>query len=584
MHVKDTVKVDKVGSTIDAQMILIFQILENPNLSREQKVQQFNQLIAQGQVGSPEFVDLYKNSIEKELAKADTPLNEDQIKKLEGMLQDKALEDKAKERNLNPSEILIEEIRGIVTTTQLQNIINTGLKLKQRTGNGFQGFEPPTYEQAEKLYDIYKGNFNCFTPDGELMSGILSPDGSSFNFAGLDIISDYAQKNNIEMRGLSFVWHHKFPGVLEKISQDEERAGNDPSKAIQGIFREYTAQYSNKGYNCYAWDILNEIAYDDGVRTEGEEQAGYENRIFRDSKWAMAIPIEEDERTEFMSKADIALAKGEPFSERDREYLALYINLLEIARESAPNEKFYINEFHLENPQKRENFLKIIRAIRTYEQASGKTLIDGVAYQCHINTDTKLQEVENAIIGLEEINKDFPEKPLDIQISELDISHMRNEGSLEEKRKESPEIEEYTPEVKQEEDKKQANLYDGVFDIVNRHSNNMSLVSFWGPADNLSCANHIYGYGKMAHATLIDENYEVKSCVREYERNSKEERAETSPKAYFTKEDISRAAEDIDREEVPGVVRPIVLEEQKGQEQEKNVSVRSSNSVGSYVR
>jgi len=401
------------------------------------------------------------------------------------------------------------------------------------------------------------------------------------------------------MRGLSFVWHDNFPEGLEKIKQNEERAGKDPAEAIQDIFRSYITAYGNKGYDCYAWDILNEIAYDSKVVTEGENK-GIQGRVFRDSKWTMAIPTGE-ERKDFLKKSDIALKKeetsneqnretagerdGKPFDERDREYLALYINLLEIARESAPNEKFYINEFHLENPQKRENFLKIIRAIRTYEQATGKTLIDGVAYQCHINTDIDVHEVENAIIGLEEINEEFkkakpneelkrikPLEPLDIQISELDIAHSRNEGKANEAK------EEYTLKILQEENEKQAKLYTGIFDMVNRHKS-ISLLSLWGPADNLNFANRSYANGEMAHATLIDENYEVKSFVREYEKDS-QGKAETKPKKFFTRKDLIDATKNVDRVEVSDVLHPIVSEEQKGQEQEKNVSVRRSSSIG----
>ncbi|NYI97016.1 endo-1,4-beta-xylanase [Streptomonospora nanhaiensis] len=99
--------------------------------------------------------------------------------------------------------------------------------------------------------------FNAATPENEMKWDTTEPSRGNFQFGQADQFMDFAQANNMKVRGHTLVWHSQLPSWVSdrSWSQAELRTVmNDHIDAVAGRYR---------GEIAY-WDVANEIFLEDG--------------------------------------------------------------------------------------------------------------------------------------------------------------------------------------------------------------------------------------------------------------------------------------------------------------------------------
>jgi endo-1,4-beta-xylanase len=179
---------------------------------------------------------------------------------------------------------------------------------------------------------IYKetiqNEFNIIVAENAFKWDAVRPSRTTFNFTDTDALVNFAQANNMKIRGHTLVWHSQLPGWLTSgaFTRDE---------VIQ-ILREHILTFVGRYAGVvWAWDVVNE-AIDDSAN-------------LRNSFWLQKIGPE-------------------------------YIRLaFEFAREADPNARLYYNDYSIEGLNaKSEAVYNLVRDLKNQGAP-----IDGVGWQMH---------------------------------------------------------------------------------------------------------------------------------------------------------------------------------------------------------
>lgn len=212
-----------------------------------------------------------------------------------------------------------------------------------------------------------KKHFNSITAGNEMKpeSVLRAPD--TYDFTIADAFLDFAQKNNIAVRGHTLVWHNQTPDWFFKDDSGNLLKKDQLLARLKKHIYTVVGRYKGK---IYAWDVVNEAI--DETQPDG----------YRRSTWYKICG------PEYIEKAFIW------------------------AHEADPNAKLYYNDYNTEVPQKRMFIYNMIKNMK----AKGVP-IHGVGLQCHINVDNPtVEEIEETIKLFSTI------QGLEIQITELDMS------------------------------------------------------------------------------------------------------------------------------------------------------------------
>lgn len=240
----------------------------------------------------------------------------------------------------------------------------------------FYGLENITYEDTLKIYDNVIKNVDCITPEMEgkmrftikkdapiIVNGEVNKD--AFDFSYLDIVAEFARKNNMQMRMHNIIWHNDFLENFKDLSPEEIY------KFLDVYMKEISDRYSDV---LYSVDVLNEIA----SNNEGE--------VLRDSPWKNKL--------------------GDNY----------FIEVLKIAKNTFKNIDLYYNDYGEQHKDKRDNIMNVVKMIKEVEEEEGITLLDGIALQSHYSVQTTDNEIKDAYRDLMTLGKK-------LQVSELDVTN-----------------------------------------------------------------------------------------------------------------------------------------------------------------
>lgn len=100
--------------------------------------------------------------------------------------------------------------------------------------------------------------FNLLTPETAMKMSVLRPTRETFNFTDADFIVDFAQANDMQVRGHPLVWHNQLPQWLEQgtFSRDE---------LIEILQEHITTLVGRYQGRVAIWDVVNEAVNEDGT-------------------------------------------------------------------------------------------------------------------------------------------------------------------------------------------------------------------------------------------------------------------------------------------------------------------------------
>ena len=142
----------------------------------------------------------------------------------------------------------------------------------------FGDIDKMTYEDLVRTKEYVDNRLSSFTCEAEMkMTGILAGYNKEehkidYRFELADKVYDYAMSHGKEMRGHTLVWHNHEPQVLDEYIQDnyngnfEADRENNPTaffnqrkELTKSFLAEYMKTMGERYPNCYCWDVLNEI-------------------------------------------------------------------------------------------------------------------------------------------------------------------------------------------------------------------------------------------------------------------------------------------------------------------------------------
>lgn len=219
---------------------------------------------------------------------------------------------------------------------------------------------------------------NEMKPDNTVNRGACSNNNVAVTLSDAASILDFCIRNNIAVRGHTFVWYSQTPDVIFKQGFNSNGAYVSASDMdqrlesyIKNMFDAIKTQYSQ--LNLYAYDVCNELFLNDGGGMRPADNSNWVRVYGNDS---------------FVLKA------------------------FEYARKYAPaNCKLYINDYNEYMDAKTNDIYNM--AMKVKEQGN----IDGIGMQAHLDTS-----YPNGPAFRKALDK-FLSTGLDVQVTELDITN-----------------------------------------------------------------------------------------------------------------------------------------------------------------
>lgn len=200
--------------------------------------------------------------------------------------------------------------------------------------------------------------FSSVTAENEMKPDALHPSRDTYNFATADSLMEWAQTNDMKVRGHTLVWHAQNPGWLT--------AGGFSDDELREILRDHVTQIvSHFEGQIYEWDVANEVL---------------------------------DEQGQLRSES--------PWAQLGEEYLDI---AFEAARAADPDAKLFINDYNIDGINTKSDAY--------YDMVQGMlergVPIDGIGFQAHLSTDFAPEMTENL--------QRFKDLGLEVAVTELDV-------------------------------------------------------------------------------------------------------------------------------------------------------------------
>ena len=309
--------------------------------------------------------------------------------------------------------------------------------------------------------DLVKREFNAVTAENVMKWELIHPKPKEYDFTAADQLAKFAEKNDLFLLGHTLLWHNQTPKWVFENRDGSAVSREKLLERLQDHINTVAGRYQN---DVDAWDVVNEALNEDGS--------------LRESPWYTIL--------------------GEDYIEQ------VFI----MADTAAPNAKLYYNDYNLFKPEKREGAIRLVKKL----QAKG-IRIDGIGIQGHYGLDyPDLNELESSI-------KAFAELGIDIVISELDITVLPFPQEHEQGADITLNVvvggrfNPYRKALPDDVQQQQAERYQAIFAILNRHKDNISRVSFWGVDDAASWRNDWPVKGRTDYPLLFDRELRKKAFV-----------------------------------------------------------------------
>lgn len=294
--------------------------------------------------------------------------------------------------------------------------------------------------------------FNSITAENAMKMGPIHPMENTYNWKLADSIASFARINGLKLRGHCLVWHNQTPRWLFKNEDGSVVSKETLLKRIQAHINTVVSRYKK---DTYAWDVVNEVIADDSA---------------------------------YFRRSQLYQIAGEDFIEMAFRY----------AHQADPKAQLFYNDYNTEQPLKREKIYKMLKGLL----AKGVP-IHGIGLQGHWSVNNPNRSELEKSIAL------FSSLGLKIQITELDVSvYDGHQGGQLIKGNAQQALAAFTPEMEQ----KQLQQYKMIFEVLRKHKNHITGVTFWNLSDQYSWLDN---RGPKNYPLLFDHELKPKKAYFE---------------------------------------------------------------------
>ncbi len=278
---------------------------------------------------------------------------------------------------------------------------------------------------------ILKDQFNSISAEFQMKPEIIAPTEGTFDWTIPDTLVQFAEDNDMVVRGHALLWHLATPDYFFQGTPAEVRA------RLENYVTEVVSRYRGR---IFAWDVVNEVITDDDSATDP----------YRRSNWWDA-------------------------SGGNADYIDWAFNA---ARAADPDCLLFINEYSTRFSGKRGRYIDVIRDL-----VDRGIPVDGVGHQMHLNVDT---QASSALAAIDAVDDEF--MGLVQHVTELDISLYPDPGSCFETQTGCRA--DYGSNVPASVISRQAELYRALFNGFTERSS-ITSVTTWGVSDAQSWLNDV---------------------------------------------------------------------------------------------
>ena len=301
--------------------------------------------------------------------------------------------------------------------------------------------------------NIIETQFNSITPENVLKWDRVHPKPDTYNFEPADKYVELGEKNHMFIIGHTLVWHSQTPRWVFTDSIGNAVSREVLLKRMHDHIQTVVGRYKGK---INGWDVVNEALNEDGS--------------LRQSPWMKII--------------------GEDFIEKAFEY----------AHEADPDAELNYNDYSLENKQKRDGAIKLIKKLK----AEGVP-ITGIGDQMHAKMDWP------SIMQIDSMLTDFKQLGIKVMITELDMDvlpsrHRNHTAEVSLNYQNSPDLNPYKNGLPDSVNIALANRYADFFKVFIKYKDIISRVTFWGVRDSNSWLNNWPVRGRTNYPLLFDRN------------------------------------------------------------------------------
>ncbi|MVN92608.1 1,4-beta-xylanase [Mucilaginibacter sp. HME9299] len=331
---------------------------------------------------------------------------------------------------------------------------NQSKTLKESYKNYFSigvavGLKEINGEQA----DLICRQFSSITAENAMKMGPIHPKEGVYYWRDADSIVNFAQKNNLLVRGHNLCWHEQVPYWIFKDSSGNQVSKQVLLKRLHDHIFEVVKRYKGK---IYAWDVVNE-AIDDNP-----------GNFLRNSLWYQIC--------------------GEEFIAKAFEY----------AHEADPKAILFYNDYNSERPEKAERVYKLLKKL-----IEAKVPVHAVGLQGHWSLN------EPSAAELNQTIKKFASLGLKVQVTELDVSIYPWEK--EHRNLRPGEKGKYPPVIEQ----KHMAKYKEIFEVLRANKKYITGVTFWNLSDRYTWLDEYPVKGRKNFPLLFDANLQPKKAFYE---------------------------------------------------------------------
>lgn len=285
------------------------------------------------------------------------------------------------------------------------------------------------YVDDPELSAFYLKNFSSVTPEYELKMEHLHPSEKVWNFDGMDKIANFCRKNNLKLRGHTLVWAQQDNWML----YDENGNFVDKEVFYQRQYEYFEVVMQRYGDIIKVWDVVN-------------EPFGYD---LKDG--------------EFKQSDLVSLCGGE-YVER------AFLNAKKVSDKYNLGATLVLNECGLAKNIVKQGY--VLKYLKKWKKAG--IPIDAIGIQGHSNAVSENEtpdRLDAFLYALEAIGMD------NIQITEIDMGLYFDKCDHTQ-----VELQDWMRDY-------QTLKYKHLFQVLRKHKDSITSVSFWGPDDGHSNLN-----------------------------------------------------------------------------------------------